>query len=367
MIVFKTPGIMDIRALTTFGMSAKPATKNPIGFFGTGLKLAIAVLVRNEIEPILWLGLDRYRFYRKSVDFRGQDTDLIGVEYEKFTFIEGQNPTTELPFTVNLGRNWELWQAFRELEANTRDENGITEYIEHEVTPVNNTTLIAIPGEAFAACYHERETIFLPGAATLREGTELLQVFDGPGKYLYYRGLRVLELPKPALFTYNLLKEQRLTEDRTLDSVFQARTIIAEHAATSTDKEFVKKLLRPAPEVWEHGLEFDYQWADPTEEFKEAVRENPPVADSGANRYVARYEPPSKRQPPATFVKFPRPWEGRVDIGDHGEREGRIVDATGATVLRVSGGALDRTNDEELEKLLQEIEERVNYGYEDED
>lgn len=35
MIVFKNKGLIDLRALTTFGVSSK-VSENPIGIFGTG-------------------------------------------------------------------------------------------------------------------------------------------------------------------------------------------------------------------------------------------------------------------------------------------------------------------------------------------
>ena len=48
-IVHKTKGKMDLRSITVFGMNVKPETTMPIGYFGTGLKYAIAVLMRHKI------------------------------------------------------------------------------------------------------------------------------------------------------------------------------------------------------------------------------------------------------------------------------------------------------------------------------
>src|ERR1700733_12022356 len=46
MIVFENYGEIEIDAITTFGVSVKEGP-NPIGFFGTGLKYAVAVLLRH--------------------------------------------------------------------------------------------------------------------------------------------------------------------------------------------------------------------------------------------------------------------------------------------------------------------------------
>lgn len=48
MIIFRNKGVIDPKSITTFGVSSK---ENPgaIGFFGTGLKYAIAILLRHPL------------------------------------------------------------------------------------------------------------------------------------------------------------------------------------------------------------------------------------------------------------------------------------------------------------------------------
>src|SRR4030066_94299 len=45
-ISFQNPGLIPLECITTFGLSAKD-TANPIGQFGTGLKYAISIILRN--------------------------------------------------------------------------------------------------------------------------------------------------------------------------------------------------------------------------------------------------------------------------------------------------------------------------------
>jgi hypothetical protein len=40
--------------------------KNPIGYFGTGLKYAISVLCRLGTKPVVWIGQDKYTFYTQD-------------------------------------------------------------------------------------------------------------------------------------------------------------------------------------------------------------------------------------------------------------------------------------------------------------
>ena len=44
-IVHENLGLIDPRAFTTRGLNAKPNTKSPIGYFGTGLKKALKLLL----------------------------------------------------------------------------------------------------------------------------------------------------------------------------------------------------------------------------------------------------------------------------------------------------------------------------------
>ena len=103
MIVFQNNGLIDLRAVRTVGLNAKPKTDNPIGEFGTGLKLAIAVILRHGGEVTLYRGNQPYNFGVKYTKFRGEPCELITMNGE------------ELGFTLNYGKNWKPWQAFREL------------------------------------------------------------------------------------------------------------------------------------------------------------------------------------------------------------------------------------------------------------
>jgi len=60
-IIFKNNGIIDLDFIRSFGVSVKE-NDNPIGFFGTGLKYAIAILLREKQEVSVFLGKEEYKF-----------------------------------------------------------------------------------------------------------------------------------------------------------------------------------------------------------------------------------------------------------------------------------------------------------------
>lgn len=101
MIVFKNEGILDINSIITFGVSVKEK-ESAIGFFGTGLKYAIAVLLRNGCEVAIKSGLDVYYFGTESLIVRGKSFPIVTMNGK------------QLSFTTEYGKTWELWKAARE-------------------------------------------------------------------------------------------------------------------------------------------------------------------------------------------------------------------------------------------------------------
>jgi hypothetical protein len=265
-VVFKTQTLLDLRAITTFGLNAKPNTKSPIGFFGTGLKMAIAVLIRNKVPIRLFIGDTEYEFKEFPGDFR--DVGYTGILMRKKTSLMKMFIQTQLPFTTELAKNWTLWQAFRELESNTRDEGGSTstEFLKDlgvEITgQAGHTTIIVGPSEEFAKVYEEHDKIFLPEALqTFDWGDKDIQIFKQPSNYIYYRGIRVLDLAKPSIFTYNIVAPTELTEDRTIKYEWDVRDKIQRFLATQEDRGLINQLLNATDDHWESGLTWDSEYA----------------------------------------------------------------------------------------------------------
>ena len=121
-VAFWTNTTLDIRAITMMGLSAKPNSTDPIGKFGTGMKLAIAVLLRLGAGVELYIKGQKYLFKTRTDDFRGQEYDQILMYKSSVT---GWLVPTKLSFTTHLGSHWQPWMAFRELLSNTVDEDGL--------------------------------------------------------------------------------------------------------------------------------------------------------------------------------------------------------------------------------------------------
>lgn len=205
-VVHKTPGLIDLRAFTLMGVSAKPDHKNPIGQFGTGLKYSIAVAVRLGASPVVYIGHDRYEFYAEPEQFRGQAFQSIKMRPKKASLLRA-SPSITLPFSTNYGKNWVAWQIFRELEANTRDENGETFSHDGDLAELagDGHTLIAIDHIDYLEAWQDREKIFLKHGLAVKEGSHAVQILEGESEAIYYRGMRARDTQKKTFMTYNIL------------------------------------------------------------------------------------------------------------------------------------------------------------------
>lgn len=255
MIVFSNPGLIDLRAIRTFGLNAKENT-SPIGFFGTGLKYAIAVLLRTGHKITLYRGLERYAFDVAATESRGKAFDLVTMT--------GGGVTLELPFTLELGKNWQVWQAYRELHSNVLDEGGNTEAT-HGFCPEEGQTMVIVEGEEIEKAHAERGSIFLSSVPMFSDAN--IEVHASPRQHGFYRGIRATDFSHPSLFTYNLKESAVLTEDRTLKDPFSINYQIARVMAQSNDRDYLMKVL-VAPEE-SHENDMPHWTFEPSAEFLE--------------------------------------------------------------------------------------------------
>lgn len=257
-LYFTNPGELDIRGATIMGLHAKESES--IGYFGTGLKYAIAVLLREHHQITIWSGLTKYSFGIKVESFRGKQVGFIIMS-------EDDGEPKELGFTTDLGKNWKLWQAYRELRSNAMDEAGEVSFTPTE--PQAGRTVIRVTGAAIEEVHTNSSTIFLESEPIQR--LEGVSVHKGPSPYVFYRGVRAAQLNHQSIYTYNIHREMALTEDRTLAIYYYIGQHIGRAVRGSTDRLFIRAMLTMSDTTFE-GTEIDYDWANtPSQEFEEVA------------------------------------------------------------------------------------------------
>lgn len=216
-LAIKSQGEIEMNALTLLGASTKRADQTKIGYFGSGLKYTMAVLLRRKIPFVIYQGANKIDIRTEQTEFRGQDFERIVVNGE----------VTSL--TTSMGIDWEPWMAVRETYSNALDEpNCQLINMPDQPTGEAGWTTIGIylnedftdfcekPGSYF--------TDFLQAETLLYSSDDGKLYTNGDGdRTIYRKGIRAYYDGKKAMFKYDLANPE-LTETRTLKyswSVFQ--------------------------------------------------------------------------------------------------------------------------------------------------
>lgn len=250
-VFFMNNGMFDLRGMLTMGLSAKQKD-DAIGFFGTGFKYAVAIILRSlGTIKITTKGHDGifycYEFYTNREIFRDQEVDFIYIR----DHATGESISAN--FTTKMGINWQPWQALRELYCNCTDENGL---IATEYQP-GFDTVIEVECSQIAQAFANIDTYILKKQEPIHKCGDV-EIYDSPSDYIYYRGVAVLKVEKAA-FTYNIRSFIELTEDRTVKHEWAAKYAI-QRAIQSTENEKVIEVAVQA-DCFERDLGADSSWS----------------------------------------------------------------------------------------------------------
>lgn len=242
-LVFQNQGLIDIAAVTTMGVSVKNGD-GAIGYFGTGLKFAIATILREGGALTLYRGKDAFEFSARPLMVRGAEFEQVCMNGEP------------LGFTTQLGKNWEPWMAFRELASNCRDEGGsyFTDASREWRTGHDLTTICVSGCEGLMEAFRERHTILLEGRPIF--SNDLIDVYEGPSQYVYYRDVRIYTAPRQTALLYNIKGQIELTEDRTAKWSFQVNDRIASGLQDMDDEQLLRRAMTCGETRLEHHLDF---------------------------------------------------------------------------------------------------------------
>ena len=249
MIVFENKGVLDIRAVKIMGISAKDDKASAIGYFGTGLKYAIAILLRHGATVSLVTGGEVYEFGVNPAKIRHDTFDVVTMN------------GVDLGFTTDLGKNWELWMALRELYSNTLDEKGtayetrITNGLDHD------STYILVDHEEFSHLFKNIDDYFLNyqgrKVAKSKYGLEVItKIKDDTPSNVYYKGVRVLESRVNGMYDYNILSGLTLTEDRTIRDGWGLNYELAGGIAGLDDRPAWRSILTAPRDSYEASINF---------------------------------------------------------------------------------------------------------------
>lgn len=256
-VTFQNDGLIDEVSIKTFGVNAKD-NDNAIGYFGTGLKYAIAVILREGCEIVIQSGDNTFSFSVEERSIRGKDFSLILMNGEV------------LGFTTELGKNWKLWQAFRELYCNAADENGET--TDSTLKHSDTLTTIRVIGNAFHKTYLDRDNVILM-TEPLVSGAEA-EIHGGNNPYIFYRGIRIYDGFDLSLYTYNITGKIDISEDRAAKYSYQMRDPAALAIISCSDKKIIKDCILAEKSYFESDLEFSQYSRVASDEFLSVAKKH---------------------------------------------------------------------------------------------
>lgn len=289
-LYFVNPGQIDIRAVTTMGVHVKQGA-SPIGYFGTGLKYAIATLLRHGQGIRIYSGVARYDFASQRELIRGEPFDVV---------VMAQDGAAPIPlgFTTALGRNWTLENAYREIYSNCRDEAGDPEVAEQDPLRITGGpmlpaefreigregfTVIELTGREIYATHTARRQIILDPVRKPLWSCSDLEIYLGTSDRVYYRGIAAmrsgnsLSVGKRWKFTYNITRTCQLTEDRTLTS-WDVESILAKRLIECPDRDILRTVFEDK-DSYEAGNGCLSYYAHPGPEalevFEQIIRDDP--------------------------------------------------------------------------------------------
>lgn len=254
-LLIQNKGEIDINALILMGGSTKRDNENAIGFFGSGNKYAIALMLKKGIKFTMYSGLSEIQITTKQVEFRDKNFQQI--------LINGQ----ETSLTTDMGPQWESWMSIREWVSNSIDEgesNVITDttikdgkegytrvYIEHHpdiVEVINNWSKYFAFDRIDSIVSNQDGTIY-PNID--HEKSSLL---------LYRKGIQCYHMPtQKALYTYDI-PVLPINESRVLSSTWDARVYIAKFLNKNATVEIARYILSngAVDNYYENHLDYSY-------------------------------------------------------------------------------------------------------------
>lgn len=258
MIVFENDGVIDVRSITTFGVSSKD-NENAIGYFGTGLKYAIAILLRNNCEITVYSDNEKYEFSQERQKIRLDEFNIVTMNNEP------------LSFTTELGKNWDLWMAFRELYCNTKDERGTTEKIEsYDKIDSTNKTIIVVNSKKFEDIFNNLDDFIIADDRKPIFENENIRIFNQSSKSIFYKGIKIGEHEKPCKLSYDIKFTVTLTEDRTAKHLWSLQSDLGIKLSKLHDINILERVFLTGENFQEYDLDVSHQ---PSEEFFQMCKE----------------------------------------------------------------------------------------------
>lgn len=240
-VYFYTPTQISYIDLISIGGSEKEGDETTIGQFHTGLKNAIALFIRNNINISFNVYGEENLSYTPEV-FMKQDP-LTNKAKELIRFNRSDGEVFESSVSPKLGIDWELFMALREIYANMLDEDG---YYSEEKDYIGYGTEIILEfeeGSEFHKIWEERGRYINETAPLYELGSVDILPNEGGFLRIYKQNMLVYEdVNKKSKFAYNIHFGQLDDRRKLRDFTEESKRIMSKIAAT-TNEDFINEIV----------------------------------------------------------------------------------------------------------------------------
>lgn len=202
-IKIKNNGEIEVEALTLIGASTKSGDKSKIGQFGSGNKYALAYFIRNNYPVTITSGDKTIDITTEEQEFRGDSFHVLSVGGIKTSI------------TTQMGKDWEYWQAMREIYCNAIDEGGYSIDFVQDIEPIEGETHFYIEAKESAFDFMKNFDNYFATKKKVLFECEYGRILERSGETanIYRRGIRCFTTNKDAIFDYDF-KEITIDENR---------------------------------------------------------------------------------------------------------------------------------------------------------
>jgi hypothetical protein len=238
-LLIENKGEIDVNALTLMGGSTKRDSTTSIGFFGSGNKYAIALLLKAKIGLRIFAGEKEMILSTEPINFRDKSFEKI--------LIDGR----ETSLTTDMGPQWSTWMAIREFVSNAIDEgennvvacteslSGKSGYTRFYIQHVPDIVKVINEWDEYFSFDRTDAIIDIPAGKLFPNISE-----GGRTRILYRRGIRCYDAGE-AMYHYDL-PDFVINESRVVENIYVARRSIRNFLIEFATKEVAKNILEYA-------------------------------------------------------------------------------------------------------------------------
>lgn len=254
-LLIENVGECPVEGFTILGLSSARGKASSIGQFGSGNKHAINILLRNGLDPTIYIGRDKLTFSTRAAD-------MNGTSYAKVVYSVGNAAYKDTGWCLEFGGlDWrDIGMALREFISNAIDAvDGKIEktriiLVDSEPRAKAGYTRIFIPiSREVLDYYNNIQRYFLHFNNDHLKG--ILNKSDKSPARIYRKGVLVRQMADHnhnSLFDYNFGESLKIDEARNLDD---ANCLMPVAVALSQDVEATTEVFRAMARSTEHYME----------------------------------------------------------------------------------------------------------------